>query len=203
MPHYFTPEQKEFIKNNVKGRSSEELHKIFNDQFELSLGINQIRAFKKNHKLSSGLDGRFKKGNVPFNKGKKGLNIGGIETRFKKGQKPHNYKPIGTERINGEGYVDIKINANKWRPKHQVIWEQHNGKIPRGHVIIFGDGNKFNFDVNNLISVSRSQLAILNTKKLIQNDADLTRTGLIIADIYHAIGQKRRGNRRSANGKTI
>ncbi|WP_374218303.1 HNH endonuclease signature motif containing protein [Bacillus bingmayongensis] len=194
--HRYTEEQKEFIKNNVIGRTSNELTEMFNNQFELSLNVKQIRAFIKNHKLKSGLNTRFKKGQSPANKGKKG--IGGWEpTQFKKGHKPHNYKPVGSERVNGDDYVDVKIaDPNKWRAKHQLIWEEANGPIPKGYAVIFGDGNRRNFELGNLILVSRKQLAILNKNNLIQNDADLTRVGIAIADIYKKIGDRKRDARR-------
>jgi hypothetical protein len=125
----------------------------------------------------------------------KGLQIGGEETQFKKGNRPHNYKPVGTERVNGEGYVDVKIaDPNKWRSKHILIWEKENGPVPKGHVIIFGDGNRLNLELDNLILVSRKQLAILNKNNLIQKDADLTRTGIIVADIYRKINEQKKAN---------
>lgn len=188
MKHTFTLEQKDFIKSNVSGLSNLELTEMFNTHFGLQLGVNQVKAFKKNNKLSSGLDGRFAPGNVPYNKGQKG--VGGWEpTYFKKGNKPWNYKPVGTERVNGDDYVDIKIaDPSKWRAKHRVIWERENGPVPKGHVVIFGDGDRRNFELDNLILVSQRQLSILNSKKLIQNDVELTKTGIIVADLYTQIG---------------
>jgi hypothetical protein len=192
MFHRYTKKQIEFLTKNVKGRSNAELKEMFNDHFGLDLKITQIKAFKKNRSLSSGLNGRFKPGNVPYNKGKTGL--GGWEpTQFKKGHKPHNYKPVGTERVNGDGYVDIKISdPNKWKGKHIIVWEEHNGPVPKGHVVIFGNSNRRNFDLNNLILVSRKQLALLNKGGLIQNNADLTRTGIIVVDIYQKIGERKK-----------
>jgi hypothetical protein len=85
MPHYFTPEQLEFLHSHVIGRTKQELTDLFNDHFKLYLTVRQIVSCSKNHKLPpSGLDGRFKKGSVPFNKGMKGLQQGGKETQFKK-----------------------------------------------------------------------------------------------------------------------
>nr|WP_275901160.1 HNH endonuclease signature motif containing protein [Paenibacillus periandrae] len=143
------------------------------------------------------MTGRFEPGRTPFNKGKKKDWAGGEATQFKKGHKPHNYVPVGSERINGDDYVDVKIaDPNKWRGKHQLVWEKNNGPIPKGYVIIFGDGNRRNFDPNNLILISRGQLAIMNKNGLIQNNADLTRTGIIMADIYRKIGERKRSKRR-------
>lgn len=191
MAHKYSKEQVEFLTNNFIGRGNAELTEIFNKHFNLDLKISQIKAFKTNRKLSSGLDGRFKKGNIPFNKGVKGL--GGWEpTQFRKGHKPLNHKPIGSERINVDGYIEIKVaEPNKWKLKHRIVWEKHNGAIPKNYNVIFGDGDKLNLNIDNLILVSKEQLLILNRNKLIQNDADLTRTGVIIADLYKKISEKK------------
>lgn len=203
MAHKYTPEQAEFIKKNVAGRSRKELTKIFNSHFGLNLGVNQIAAYLKNHGLKNGLDGRFKPGDVPFNKGKKGISYEGCKnTQFKKGNKPHNWVPIGSERITKDGYIQVKIQEGKfqknWRGKHILVWEEANEPVPKGHAVIFGDGNKRNFDLNNLILVSRVQLARLNQNNLIQNDAELTRTGIIIADIHNKIGERKKQDLKGA-----
>ncbi|MEK3722288.1 HNH endonuclease signature motif containing protein [Paenibacillus sp. FSL H8-0034] len=198
----YTPEQAEFIKENVKGRYIPELTDMFNDRFGTDRKPSHMRAYVKNNKLKSGIDARIKPGNVPFNKGEKKEWIGGEATQFKKGHKPHNYVRVGSERINGDDYVDVKIaDPNKWRGKHLLVWEKNNGPIPKGYVIIFGDGNRRNFDPNNLILISRGQLAIMNKNGLIQNNADLTRTGIIMADIYRKIGERKRSKRRGRRSK--
>lgn len=196
MAHKYTLEQIEFIKNNATGRSNKDLTEMFNDHFGLKLGLNQIRAFKKNHGIKSGLDCRFKPGEIPWNKGKKGVSYEGCKaTQFKKGDMPHNWVPVGSERITKDGYIQIKIQEGKfqknWKGKHILIWEAANGPVPKGHAIIFGDGDKRNFDLKNLLLVSRAQLARLNQNNLIQNDAELTKTGIIIADIYSKIGERK------------
>lgn len=194
MPHQYTDEQKEFIKNSIKGIGNKELTEMFNNKFGLNLKVSQIKSYKGNHDLSSGLDGRFKPGSIPPNKGTKGLyNIGGNKTSFKKGNQPMNYRPVGSERVNIDGYIEIKIaDPNKWRLKHRVIWEETNGPIPRGHALIFADSDKLNVSLDNLILISRGQLAILNKNKLIKSDAELTKTGIILADIYIKIGERKR-----------
>lgn len=193
MQHRFTEPQIEFITAHVKGRSREELTEMFNSHFMLALKISQITGFLKNNGLKSGVDARFKPDHTPFNKGRKKYWIGGEETQFKSGHRPHNYKPVGTERVNGDDYVDIKIvDPNKWKGKHIITWEQRNGPVPKGSVVIFGDGNRRNFDPDNLIMVSRKKLSTLNKHGLIQNNADLTRTGIIMADVIQKISDRKR-----------
>lgn len=194
--HIFTKKQKEFIEENAKGIGNEELKNLFNSHFKLSLSREQIKRYKANHKISSGLTGFFQKGSTPFNKGKKKYWKGGEETQFKKGNKPHNWVPIGSERISKDGYIQIKIQEDKkqhnWRGRHILIWEQHNGPLPRGHAILFGDGNNRNFDINNLILVSRHQLLELNKNNLIQKDADLTKLAIKIADLNIKIYERKK-----------
>lgn len=200
-----TEEQSEFIKNNVKGLGNAELANLFNEKFGTDVTMTQIRSFKNNRNLKSGLDGRFKKGNIPFNKGKKGVCGKGCEaTQFKKGHKPVNYKPVGSERINVYGYIEVKVaDPNKWRLKQRVVWEEHYGEIPNGYSILFLDRNKQNLDINNLVLVSKKQLAFLNNNKLIKEDKELTKTGLIIADLLIKISdaEKEGGKKKCIKGK--
>lgn len=111
---------------------------------------------------------RFYKGQKPWNVGMKGLDIGGIETRFKKGNKPHTWRPIGSEKIDKDGNLVRKVRDEgtrheKWKPVHVLVWEAENGPVPAGHVVIFDDGNKRNFDIGNLVCLSRSELMKRNS----------------------------------------
>ncbi|MEC0131512.1 HNH endonuclease signature motif containing protein [Paenibacillus odorifer] len=190
----YSLEHKEFISTNIHGRYVLELTSMFNEKFDVEIQPSQMRAFIKNNGLKSGIDARIKLGSVPPNKGKKKLWSGGENTQFKKGHKPHNYVPIGSERVNGDDYVDIKVaDPNKWRGKHLIVWEQRqNRTVPKGHAVIFGDGNRRNFDPDNLILVTRGQLVIMNKRGLIQKDAELTRSGVILADIIQKMGERKR-----------
>ncbi len=169
---------------------------IFNQHFKLNINLKQLKACLKNHTITSGRTGQFEKGNSPANKGKKfpgQIN----KTSFKKGDKPKNYKPVGTERIDRDGYLLVKVSDTgawheRWRHKHKVIWEKENGPIPTGHVLIFLDRNKQNITLDNLQLITQAQLARMNQNKLFQKDPELTKTGLIIADIYGKMGALKR-----------
>ncbi|MCU7356274.1 HNH endonuclease [Enterococcus dispar] len=65
------------------------------------------------------------------------------------------------------GVVHIKTKRGRWEPKHRVVWEKENGPIPHNYVLIFKDGDKRNIDLENLMLVSRRELAIINKKKLL------------------------------------
>ena len=188
-PHMWTEEEKEYLKEIVKGRNYKELQEMMTNKFSFNYTLNQIKGALNRYSLNTGLTGRFKKGNIPANKGKKGL-VGPNKTSFYKGQPPINFREVGSERVTKDGYIEVKVkNPNVWRLKHSVIWEKENGPVPKGHAIMFADGNKQNFDINNLLLVSRAQLLFMVTKKLRKNDIELTKAGLNIAKVYEKLSE--------------
>lgn len=199
MPHFYTEEQLLFMKENITKMSWKELTVKFNKKFNTDLSYKAISGKGKRSGIKSGRTGQFVKGNSPVNKGKKFP--GKINrTSFKKGNKPANYKPVGSERVTKDGYIEVKIADPKtWRSKHIVIWERVHGPIPKNHCLLFLDGNKQNINLSNLQLISRKQLARLNKNKLIFNDAEMTKAGLIIADIYNKIGERKKKIRKVKN----
>lgn len=181
--HKYTPEQRVFLKECVPGHSHKEITTAFNLKFKTNLKASQITGFIKNNKLNTGRTGFFPKGHIPHNKGKKGA--GGWEpTCFKKGRVPHNHLPIGTELVRNDGYLWVKIaEPRKWKQKHKIIWEKENGVIPRDHVIIFADGDRLNICIENLLLASRREMLVMNQKKLITKNKELTKTGLLVASL--------------------
>lgn len=182
-PHKYTPEQKEFMKAFVPGHSHKEIMEAFNHKFETDIKVGQVKSYIGNNKLNTGRTGSFPKGHVPANKGKKGIG-GWPETHFKKGHMPYNYLPVGTELKKCDGYVYVKIaDPNKWKQKHIIIWEAANGAVPDKHRIIFADGDRSNVCLENLLMVTRRELLVMNRGKLIKKDKELTKTGLLVANI--------------------
>ena len=86
--------------------------------------------------------------------GRRNLIEAGKKHRFKKGNKPHNTQPVGTINFrthkDNRTYAYVKIKDSDWRLMHRVVWEQHNGPIPPGHVVRFKDGNTMHWDISNL-----------------------------------------------------
>lgn len=115
-----------------------------------------------------GASNRFQKGHVPANKGlrRPGWGPGRMKaTQFKPGTlhgaAAHNWKPVGSTRINSEGYLDIKIDDLKkgalaWVAVHRLNWIAVHGPIPKGYFVRFRDGNPRNPLVENLELVDRA-----------------------------------------------
>ena len=192
--HRYSEEQKKFIIDNYYGKYSKELADIFNKQFNTNITAKEIKNYRENHKLNSGLTGRFEKGHVTHNKGKKQTEYMSKEaiektkaTRFKKGNIPQNRREIWEERISKDGYIYIKVRDgclnDNWELKHRYIYKQHYGDIPNGYNVMFADKNKRNFDIDNLILVSKSEDLIINNNKLLFSNKELTKTGHLIAKV--------------------
>lgn len=108
------------------------------------LGLRKSKAYMATN------PGCIKPGTEPWNKGMKGLDIGGKETRFKAGEMhgaaQHNYRPIGSLRLSKDGHLEQKVNdtnpvpARRWVGVHRLVWEAVNGAIPDGHIVVFRSG---------------------------------------------------------------
>lgn len=195
--HKYTPEEIAFLEKNVKGRTHPEVTCLFNAHFGLELRKTKIRAALHNRHLTSGIDCKFKPGDISHSP-PKGTHYS-RRTEFKPGSIPANYRPVGSERVDVDGYVWVKTQDPKtWRMKHVMVWEAKNGPVPKGYVVIFADGNRLNIDIDNLLLVSRGQLAVLNHSGLLQKNKALNESALLTVDLMMKIAQlrKKKGNNR-------
>lgn len=192
-------EHKEFIRKHYKGKGSDELTKLVNSEFGTNYPVKKIYYFKRNNGLNSGLTGRFEKGSVPVNKGKKQTEYmseeaiaNSIKTRFKKGHRPANSKPVGTERINKkDGYIYVKTkNPSTWRPKHHLVWEKHNGAIPTGHMIVFLNQNRRDCSIDNLAMVKKRLAPTLSKNRLYSTHKEITESGILIGELIQKTKRK-------------
>lgn len=114
-----------------------------------------------------GYEHRFKKGQLPINKGKKQTDYMTPEaiertqkTRFQKGSDNGKQLPIGTITIlNGKnGKVKIIILGNGIRAHlNRYTWSQANGEIPKGMIIVHKDKDPMNCDLENLEMISKAE----------------------------------------------
>lgn len=73
----YTRKQIEYLRKITPGRNYKEIQKLFNEKFNDNRTIDSISSKTYEYGIKTGNDGRFKKGN-----------------------RPYNYHPVGTERIN-------------------------------------------------------------------------------------------------------
>ena len=186
-----TKEQHDYLVSIQKNKTSRDVANEMNQKFGLSLTEKQIKSYRRNNNLNSGLTGRFEKGRVPYNKGKKLPNMPPNSGQFKKGNKPPNYVPVGTINYTTDGYPKEKIGEpNKWVLKHRKVWEEHHRPIPKGYSVCFLDRNKTNYDISNLILLSNEELARMNQNNYFSSDPELTKLGAGITKLSRKIKQQ-------------
>lgn len=90
---------------------------------------------------------RWKPGSEPWNKGVPGSTGHHPNTRatqFKPGKKPHTWVPVGSFRL--KDGLEIKYSDNpgspraRWKFYGRHLWEQANGPVPDGHLVVFKPG---------------------------------------------------------------
>lgn len=172
------PEMVAFMTSYIPGHTEAEIRAAFMDAYGISLTESQIANFKARYGIRSGTHGgRFEKGNESWNKGRpqrEWMGADAIErtkaTRFKKGQLPHNTREVGEERVTKDGYIEVHVGQHRrsrandqWVLKQRLIWEQHHGRpVPDGCKVIFCDGDRRNFNPENLLLVTDCELLIMN-----------------------------------------
>lgn len=192
------PDMVAYMREIIPGHEEGEIRAMFLEKFGIVLTKMQIKNFKINYHISSGTHGgRFQKGCIPHNKGKKmppEIYERVKHSMFHKGHTPVNHRPVGSERINVDGYTEIKVaDPNKWRLKQRVIYEQYYGvELTKDDVIIFLDGNKQNLDIDNLFRLSRAALVRYNQDGFYSNDPEQSRAAASLALLKTEMREKRK-----------
>ncbi|MGQ7673254.1 HNH endonuclease signature motif containing protein [Streptococcus suis] len=191
-----TYEQHQYFLNNHQGKVAHIFAEEMNKKFGLTLTGQQIKRYRNNNNLYSGLTGHFKKGHIPVNKGKKFPNTPPNSGQLKKGSKPPNWVPVGTIRYTTDGYPKIKIaEPSIWKQMHRKVWEEHYGPIPSGHSVVFLNGDKTNWDISNLACLSKNEVVRMNQDGLFASDAAFTKVGIGYTKLKNKITEvKRNGN---------
>jgi hypothetical protein len=145
----------------------------FNLRFEREVAEANLHALRKRKGWRTGRTGCFEKGAAPHNKGKPcapgtgGRHPNARKTQFRKGERRgvavKLWKPIGTERVAKDGYLERKIHdelplQSRWRAVHLIEWEAVNGPLPKGHCLKCLDGNKLNTSPSNWECIPRALL---------------------------------------------
>lgn len=185
---FWTNEELEYLHANYADNFTEDVAKALNKSVKsvyakaYSLDIKKSAVHhqkvmdKTSIKLRRGSEiHRYKKGHEPANKGKK-VTVTTYNkcapTMFKKGNKPHNFRPVGSERITKDGYLERKTADPKtWRAVHVLVWEAVHGPVPARHKVIFKDNNQMNCDINNLECLSYADAMRRNS--IVRYPADL------------------------------
>ena len=192
--HMWTEAQWKYLLEIYQGKKYYEIADMINEKFAISLTPKQVktRLYRMGIR-KGGAGGRYEKGHTPWNKGEKMPYRELPKSCFKTGHISVNRKEVGHERVNRDGYWEIKTgNPSVWKLKHRVIYEEHYGEIPYRYAIIFLDGNKKNLNPENLAAVSQAELLKMNYFKLFSEDPEITKTGIMVARLMLETSKKER-----------
>lgn len=171
----WTQEKEDFVKARLDKTYDEIL-----DDFEKEFGT----------RISKGSLGHFK-----WRNGFYSVNDG----RYKPGDLPANHAEVGDEAEKGGGYVWVKVSDDRhtgnrakvnWRPKQKVEWEKENGPLPEGMLVTFRDGDVRNFDKDNLIAVSRTELNYMTKLGTKRMEPEARETGELVCRLKAKIHEK-------------
>lgn len=165
----YTSEEKEIIEKYYPKFGAEACSKIIRLKTGHQRTAESIRGYCTRTGTLRTETTRFKKGLTPYNKGvkmsdqiKQKVIEGG--SLYKKGSIPLITKPVGTKSTRG-GYWYQKLEDGSWRLLHHIVWEQFNGTIPDGFIVIFKDKDPNNTQLSNLECVSRKQSVKMNSNR--------------------------------------
>ena len=206
----WTPAEDEWLRREYPDGRADELAARHAELFGTPLSEGQIGNAKTKFGVRSGTaGGRFQKGcdgGFKSEEHRRRFMEAGKATRFKKGQlsgiAARNEQPVGSERVNEDGYVEVKVadglqsspNSN-FRKKHHIVYEQAYGAIPDGCNVAFADHDKRNFDPENLVAVPRSLWATIMHKRIPYSDAETLRAAMAVASLDSAVNAARRAPR--------
>jgi hypothetical protein len=194
----YTPEKKALLEKLYPNTTNKEIAKILGvtEGSVISAGFRYKLRKTPEFMRERSLKTCYKKVRVPENKGKKITEYASFEaiekmkrTQFKKGQAPVNYKPVGSERLDSEGYTQVKISdPNKWKMKHVIEWEKLHGAVPKGFIVVFANKDKTDFSPSNLEIVTRRQN--LDRNSVHNYPKDIQRTIQLIGALNRQVNKR-------------
>jgi hypothetical protein len=182
-----------------------------------SLGVKKSAKFLASSEsgrltklAKSGVPYRFDKGHVPANKGlrRPGYAPGRMrETQFKKGQRSGvaaaNWVPVGSLRINADGYLDRKVREDgpaqkRWVGVHRLLWIKAHGPIPAGHAVAFKPGRA----TTKLTDITIDAIELVSRQDLMRRNSYHFNYPKEIGELIQLRGAvQRQINRRERNAK--
>lgn len=194
----------EVLLSNYKGRTYAEMLEVLREETGREYTQAQLKHYYHNHKLNSGLTGRFEPGHVPWTKGKKWSEYMSEEaqknsrrTCFEHAHIPDNHLPVGSIRETKDGYLIKKVQErgyqwDRWKLLHRLVWEENFGPIPEGMIVGFRDLDKKNCSPGNLYLLTLGENAQMNKKGFRSQKPELTDVGLATVRLERAIRDRRK-----------
>ena len=173
---YFTAEQEAWLRDHYHAAHT---YAELTEQFNAAFGTNRNRG-------------------MIADKCTKRMGLRGKINSGKYGNKAKEQAPIGTLRKSQTAtYIKVRmVERGKhisgyafpyWMPLQRKIWEDANGEIPDGYMVVFLDTDTENFDINNLYPINRPIAAHMAVNGWWSCDPEQTMTAIRWCEHYYAI----------------
>lgn len=203
----WTAERKEWLYNYSLGHTSKEVAEEFFNTFGLRLTSSAVQAACNRYNFSGRLKntGMFVKGLIPHNLGKKMSEVtknklvASGNPLFAKGANRTKYteRPLYSERVDRDGYTYVKVPYNSlclkqrntdgtgWMLKHHKVWIDNGNPTfdKKKYALVFIDGNRRNFDINNLKLVSRATLSRMSKARRWSDISSVNNSYLLLSEV--------------------
>lgn len=211
----WTEEQIKYLQSR-KNENRELITADFNIKFNRNYKKTTIKGLMQRKGFNSENDGRFKKGDTPWNKGMRGeeyFNHYDKEKVVLKMRKMHEINrtaKIGEEFVyNGVPYIRTEAGKRTVKfggimRKRDYVWRLHNGDKPKGHCIVHLDGNHLNCEIENLRCIPRKYMTLLMKNGWFSKNPTVTDAAIKWCDHYYAIKNIQGGsNGRKTNNERV
>lgn len=172
----FTDHQLAIYRKFATGHTTAEIIALVREYWAIEMKPANVRSYNRAHGIKSGLNGK-----RSMIGGKHSYPIGMVIPR----------NAASKSRLNRSPTVIVKCEDG-WHSNQRRIWELANGPIPKGHKIVFLDGNTMNYSLTNLALVTDAEFLMMNDRHLLTNDKALTRSGIAIARVLAKTNQLKR-----------
>ena len=158
--HHYTKQENEWLIENISLYTYPELTKLFNQIFRTK--VTQVSISRQCMQY------------LKIHRGENSFSASAL--------------PIGSE-VKKNGIVHVKISdkpferKDRWKSKNRIVYEREKGEIPTGCSIIFLDGNKSNFDIENLYCADNRVMACLARENWYKKNGELTLTAIKCAEL--------------------
>ena len=100
-----------------------------------------------------------------------------------------NKLPIGSERLDKRSGTILIKTEKGWINKARYVYEQSHGIIPPEHQVIFLDGNRKNFDLDNLYCIPTKYMVLMNRNNWCTGDRDITLAAIKYCELYYEMNR--------------
>ena len=167
---FLTEEQKAFIEEYYPHHSVKETTRAFNEKFGTDRKKYTMLNYARRHGLVVDEEIVTKSKREPHHAG----------STSKKAE-----KEIGSIRFDGRYW--LMKTEDGWKSCHRAVWEEHHGKVKKGHAIIYLDGDITNWSIENLAEVPITYLGMLDKNGLRSSHPVLTEAGVVWCDLKTAV----------------